>query len=63
MIICKLEKHESTEVTFDELTQDVIDAYVDSGEPTYDKTGGYVKFSKLQEGSKLFKSIPYFLLF
>ena len=31
-------------VRFDALTQDVIDAYVDSGEPTHDKTGYYVKF-------------------
>ena len=36
----KLKFHESTEVNFDELTNEVIEAYVDSGEPM-DKAGGY----------------------
>ena len=36
----KLKFHECTEVTFDDLTNDVIEAYVESGEPM-DKAGGY----------------------
>jgi len=45
--------HECTEVTFDELTQDVIEAYVDSGEPM-DKAGGY---GIQAQGGTLVKSI------
>ena len=49
----KIQFHECTEVTFDELSHDVIEAYVDSGEPM-DKAGGY---GIQAQGGTLVKSI------